>query len=295
MMNWDDLRYFLAVHRRGSHKSAGRLLRVDPTTAARRIVALEQATGARLFVRTPDGLKTTAAGLTVLAHAERVEREVLASERELLANPTAVAGPLRVTAGDAVVNYLVVPAMSDLLAAHPELSIELVTETSIVDLSRREADVALRLVRPKESALVARRLGELPFGIFASETYLKRRGTPRTLAAAASHDFIGYHEALDHLPQVRWLRRAVRPLRYVLRASTLTTQTIACAEGLGLALLPLFIATREPLVRQLFARHHGPSRELWGVFHADLRGNSSVSSFLGWLSHVLEPHVQEPR
>ena len=197
--------------------------------------------------------------------------------------------------GDALINYAVLPVMGGLLSAHPDLVIELRTETTIVDLSRREADVALRLVRPKEAALVARRLGELPFAIFASETYLKRRGTPRTLSAAAAHDFIGYNEALDHLPQVRWLHRAVRSPRYVLRASTLTTQTIACAQGLGLALLPVFVAIREPRLRQLFARHAGPSRELWGAFHADLRGNPRISTFLGWLTEVLEPHVRERR
>ena len=294
-MSWDDLRYFLAVHRQGSHKGAARLLRVDPTTVSRRIAALESASGATLFGRTPDGLKTTPAGSALLPHAERIEIEVLASERELLANPTALAGPLRVTGGDALVNFVVVPAMGGLLAAHPDLVIELRTETAIVDLSRREADVALRLVRPTESAFIARPLGKLPFAIFASEVYLKRRGTPRTLAAAASHDFIGYHEQLDHLPQVRWLHRAVRSPRYVLRASTLTTQTIACAEGLGLALLPVFSATREPRIRQLFTRQSGPSRELWGVFHSDLRGNSRVSSFLAWLSVVLEAHVRERR
>lgn len=288
-MSWDDLRYFLAVYRRGSHKGAATSLRVDPTTVSRRLAALERATGATLFVRTPEGLKATPAGRTLLTHAERIEGEVLTSERELLALPAKVAGPLRVTGGDALLNHVVVPAMAGLLAAHPGLAIELRTETAIVDLSRREADVALRLVRPKEPALVARRLGELRLALFASEDYLKRRGSPRGLSAAASHDFIGYHEAFDHLPQVRWLRRAVGSPRYVLRATTLTTQTIACAEGLGLALLPLFVASREPRLRQLFPRRAGPSRELWGVFHSDLRQNSSVSIFLEWLSQLVRP------
>lgn len=294
-MSWDDLRYLLAVQREGSHKAAARVLRVDPTTVSRRLLALEAASSATLFIRTPDGLKTTPAGQTLLTHAERIEAEVLASERELLANPTAMAGPLRVTGGDALINAVVLPALGRLLAAHPDFVIELRTETAVVDLARREADVALRFVRPKESTLVARRLGELPFAIFASETYLMRRGIPRTLAAAASHDFIGYHQALDHLPQVRWLHRAIRSPRYVIRASTLTTQTIACAEGLGLALLPVFMASREPHIRRLFARHAGPARELWAVFHLDMRGNPRLSAFLAWLAEVLEPHLRKRR
>jgi DNA-binding transcriptional LysR family regulator len=190
---------------------------------------------------------------------------------------------------------MIVPAVGELFAIHPELVIELRTETAIVDLSRREADVALRLVRPKEPALVARELGELPFAIFASEAYLQRRGTPRTIAAAATHDFIGYDAALDRMSQVVWLHRAIPSPRYVLRATTITTQLIACAEGLGLALLPLFSAAREPRLRQLFPRQIGPTRALWGVFHGDMRRNPRIAAFLGWLSQVLKAHVKLPR
>jgi DNA-binding transcriptional LysR family regulator len=290
-VNWDDLRYFLAVHRCGSHKAAARVLRVAPTTVGRRIAALESGLRATLFVRTPDRLKTTPAGLSLLPRAERVEAEAQASERDLQENQATLAGPLRVTGGDALINHVVVPSMGELFAAHPELVVELRTETAVVDLSRREADVALRLVRPKEPALVARALGELPFAIFASEAYLQRRGTPRTVAAAATHDFIGYDAALDHMSQVRWLYRTIPSPRFVLRATTITTQVIACAEGLGLALLPVFSATREPRLRRLFPRQIGPTRELWGVFHADMRQNPRIAAFLGWLSQVLSAHV----
>jgi DNA-binding transcriptional LysR family regulator len=283
-MAWDDLRYFLAVHRGGSHKAAARLLRVAPTTVGRRIEALENAAHTQLFVRTPERLKTTAAGLALLPRAERIEAEVLASERELQGAGGTLEGPLRVTGGDAFVNYVLVPALGDFLTSHPKVVIELRTDTTILDLSRREADVALRYVRPKEPALVARHVAELPFAIFASEAYLQRRGSPRTLAATSSHDYVGLAEALDALPQVRWLHRAVSKPRYVLRATTTTTQAIACAGGLGLALLPVFIGAREKSLRQLFPRQAGPSRDLWAVFHSDMRGNSRVSTFLGWLA-----------
>jgi len=261
----------------------------------RRIAALESGLGATLFVRTPDRLNTTPAGLALVPRAERIEAEAQASERDLQANRATLAGPLRVTGGDALINHVVVPSMGELFTAHPELVIELRTETAIVDLSRREADVALRLARPKEPALVARNLGELPFAIFASEAYLQRRGTPRTVAAAAAHDFIGYDAALNHMSQVRWLHQTIPSPRFVLRATTITTQVIACAEGLGLALLPLFSAAREPRLRQLFPRQIGPTRELWGVFHADMRHNPRIAAFLGWLSQVLKAHVTLPR
>ena len=162
-MIWDDLRFFLAVQRRGSHKGGARQLRVAPTTVARRIAALESALGTKLFVRTPERLLATAAGLALAVHAERVEAEVIASERALEAADTRLEGALRVTAPDGLVHYVLLPALSEFRQSHPALTIDLRADTSILDLSRREADVAIRLARPKEPALIARRLGVMPF------------------------------------------------------------------------------------------------------------------------------------
>jgi DNA-binding transcriptional LysR family regulator len=293
-MVWDDLRAFLAVYRRGSHKGAARLLGVDPTTVSRRMAALERNLAARLFVRTPERLVPTAAGDALLPRAERVEAEVMAAEREMQGVNPELEGPLRVTAGDGMVNYLVLPALAGLLREHPALAVELRAENRVVDLSRREADLAIRLVRPREPALVARRLGQMPYAIFAAAEYLERRGTPRSLAAAAAHPWIGFDQSLDRLPQVQWLRRTVPGLSYLLRANTTTTQVVACAEGHGLALLPTFTARREPRLRRLFPRLPGPARDMWGVTHADLRGTPRVTAFLGWLAALVE-EAQEVR
>jgi DNA-binding transcriptional LysR family regulator len=287
-MSWDDLRYLLAVHRQGSHKRAARALTVNPTTVSRRLIALEQELNTKLFIRTPDRLQATPAALALLPRAERIEAEVLAARRELEGTDLRLEGPLRVSAGDGIINHVIVPALGRLLGAHPALTIELVAETRLADLARREADVAIRLVRPREPALLARRLGEMRFGIFAAQRYLDRRGTPRTVAALGGHDWIGFEEALDRLPQVRWLRRTVPGLRYLVRASNVSTQARACAEGLGLALLPVYSARSEPGLRPLFPRQTGPARELWGVTHADLRGNQRVSAFLSWLAGLVK-------
>src|SRR3954453_9686357 len=168
-MWWDDLRYLLAVHRQGSHKRAARVLAVNPTTVSRRLTALEQELNAKLFVRTPDRLQATPAALALLARAERIEAGGLASRRELEGTDLRLEGPLRVSAGDGIINHVIVPALERLLAAHPALTIELVAEPRLADLARREADVAIRLVRPREPALLARRLGEMRFGIFAAQ------------------------------------------------------------------------------------------------------------------------------
>jgi DNA-binding transcriptional LysR family regulator len=291
---WDDVRYFLAVQRRGRHKGAARLLRVDPTTVARRIAALEVALGAKLFVRTPERLLPTVAGLTFAVHAARVEAEVLAAERALEAADARLEGAIRITATDGFVHYMLLPALAQFCRAHPALTIDLRTDTNLLDLSRREADVAIRLARPKEPALVARRLGAMPFALFASDSYLERRGAPRSFAALAAHDWIGFDVSLDQLPQVKWLRRIVPRLRYVLRANTTTTQVLTCAEGHGIALLPVFVAAREPRLRRLLPRVAGPTRDLWAVTHADMRANARVEVFIAWLLRLVTLNFDAP-
>lgn len=286
-MLWDDVRVFLAVHRLGSHKRAARQLGVNATTVGRRIGALEQSLGARLFARTPEGLHTTAAGLGLVSHAERMELEALELQRELAGADRRLEGLVRVTASDGLLHYVLLPALAEFRRAHPALALELRSDTRVLDLSRREADVALRLLRPKEPSLVARRLGVLQLALFASREYLQSRGAPRGLGALSAHDWIGFDAALDELPQVKWLRRSVPELRYVLRTNTTTAQVVACAEGHGIALLPVIVAAREPRLERLLPRLVGPARELWGVTHVDLRGNARTEAFLGWLAGVL--------
>jgi DNA-binding transcriptional LysR family regulator len=290
-MLWDDLRVFLAVHRHGSHKRAARHLGIDPTTVGRRLAALERTIGTRLFVRTPERMQATPAGHRLVPRAERMETEALDAERELLAADTRLDGSVRVTAGDAFIHYVLLPALAEFRREHPLLSVDLRADTRTLDLSRREADIAIRLSRPKEPALVARRLGEMRMSLFASETYIERRGAPRALGALASHDFIGFDASLDELPQVKWLRRALSEPRYVVRANTATAQVIACAEGVGIALLPVFVAAREPRISRLMPRLVGPSREMWGVTHVDMRKNARVVAFFSWVARVISDSI----
>jgi len=288
---WDDLRVFLAVHRLGGHKKAARHLRIDPTTVGRRLAALEGALGARLFLRTPEGLQATPAGLKLVPHAQHMDLEALEAERALLAADTRLEGSLRVTAPDGFVHYVLLPALGAFRRQHPLLTIDLRADTRVLDLSRREADVAVRLIRPREPALVARRLGQMRLSLFASQAYLDRRGAPRTLAGLAGHDLVGFDASLDGLPQIRWLHRALPRPRYVVRATTTTAQVLACLEGHGIALLPQFIADREPRLRRLLPRLVGPAREMWAATHADLRGNARTAAFLAWLADLVAERI----
>jgi DNA-binding transcriptional LysR family regulator len=287
LMNWDDLRFFLAVARTGSYKAAARRLAVNPTTVGRRVSTLEALLHSRLFVRTPEAFVLTQAGQRLLKRAEGAEVEVLACERELTGLDVGVQGPLRVTATDGFVNYVLLPAIQELRRQHPGLTLDLRTDTRVLDLSRREADVAIRLIRPREPALVARRIGDMPMGLFASTQYLERRSMPRSSGALDSHDFIGFDARLDAVAQVKWLHRTVPNARYVLRANTTTTQVLAATLGQGIVLLPLFVARREPTLERVLPRLRCPSRELWSVTHSDLKGNAKVKVFTEFVSQLL--------
>jgi len=286
-MTWDDLKVFLEVSRQRSHAGAGRILRVDASTVGRRVSALERSLNSRLFDRTPDGLALTESGAALLAHAERIEAEVLALQRELAGTDARQSGSVQLTASDGVLSYVILPRLVELQRAHPGLELAVRSESRQLDLSRREADVAVRLSRPKESTLVGRRLGTMTFALYAAPSYLARAVLPRNIAALAGHTFIGFDRDLAHVPTFRWLRKQVPDLRLGLRANTTVAQVRACAAGIGIALLPRFVAPHESGLIELLPRVATPTREVWAVCHRDLRRNPRVSLLIDWLTHTI--------
>ncbi|AKU97505.1 Transcriptional regulator, LysR family [Labilithrix luteola] len=285
---WRDLEVFLALHRTGSHARAAKALGIDPTTVGRRLGTLEEGLGTRLFVRTPKGLSLTAMGTTLLPRALRVEEEMVSLGRELQGADANVEGTVRLTAGDGFVRYVLVPALAKLREGRPRLTIELRAETQLLDLSRREADVAVRLVAPKEPALVSRNVGSMAFGIFASRPYLDRRGSIKSTRDLASHDWIGFESELDRLPQNRWLRELVPAIRYVVRATATTIQTAACVEGVGLALLPEVVALHERSLVRVLPKVSPPPRAAFAVYHSDLKKNARVALVVRWVSGLMD-------
>jgi DNA-binding transcriptional LysR family regulator len=274
---------------------------VAHTTIGRRIAALEAALGARLFDRTAAGIALTDMGAALLPRAERVESEILAAERDLRGADARLEGSVRITASDGIVHYIVLPGLAELRRAHPGIAIEVRADTRALDLSRREADVAVRLSRPKEPSLVARRLGTLRFGLYASRAYLERRGSPRNMADLEDHDFIGFDASLDELPQVRWLRKTVpasgasKGIRWAVRATTTTAQVVACAESQGIALLGTFVAPREPRLVPVLPRLATPSRETWLAVHRDVRPNARVGAVIDWLVQTMSAPAANQR
>jgi DNA-binding transcriptional LysR family regulator len=287
MLAWDDLRIFLAVHRARSHAGAARALRTAPTTVGRRLSAMEAAVGARLFTRTPEGLAPSAAARRLLPHAERVEAEMLEAERTLAGTDTRPTGSVRVTTGDGFAALVLAPALPAFLASHPGLSLEIRADVRALDLTRGEADVAVRLFRPRERSLVARRLGLERYGLFAAPAYLARRGTPRQARDLARHDLILYDEDLDRMRTQAWVRATAAGARVAVRASTTTTIHAACAAGAGIALLTASAVRGDPSYVPVLPSLKPPPNEIWAVTHPELRSTARVAAVLRWLEELV--------
>lgn len=289
-VNWNDLRYLLAVARCGTLSAAARRLKVDETTVARRLATAEAAVSARLFDRVDSVLRPTEAGQLALAHAEQVEQEVHALQGRLAGTDATVAGTVRLTSVPIVVNRLLVPALPDLIKAHPLLRLELIAEPRNLSLSKREADIALRLARPQGGNAVTRRVGRLDYAVYASSrakaAWPSGRGRGRS---ADSLPWITYEDGMDEVPQARWIAAARReaPAPIALTAGDAETILAAVRMGLGRSLLPCVLAGREPGLRRLGNGAPVLSRELWLLVHADLRRLGRIAAVIEWIEKAL--------
>jgi DNA-binding transcriptional LysR family regulator len=286
-MNWDDVQTFLAIARSGSFARAGHALGVNATTVGRRLATLEASLEVGLFRRTTAGLSLSDSGRLLLPRAERIEAELVAAQRQLRGADASLSGSVRISATDGVLQYLMIPAISQFRRQHPSLSIELRSNAQNVDLSRREADVAVRLSRPQEPTLVARAIGKLNFGLFASKGYLREAGTPRRLSDLGQHAFVSFDAGLQ-VAQARWLTRIVPNMKVAVALNTTVAQAAACSQGLGIALLPGFVTREHRELVQLLPRLACPIREVYCVSHEDMRGNARVTCVATWLRSLFE-------
>lgn len=272
-LRWDDVRVFLGIHRGGSMAGAARALKVDQTTVGRRLQALEESLDARLFDRTPDGLVLTPVGEGILDAAERIEQGMLELERRVGGADARVEGTVRIATSDTFVAGYLASCFPALRERHPGLVFEIATQQSFVALSRREADLAIRLrpggAPPAAENVVRRKLYDVPWGMYASEQYLAAHGMPRDEADLADRDVIGYDEDASAMPGSDWLRKASAPARVRLRATHPLTVVAATRLGLGLGLLPALFAAGPP--RLVPVGKPVTVAEGWLLVHPDLQ------------------------
>lgn len=274
MPDWDGLRIFLVLSRARTLAAAARKLGVDETTVARRVARLEKEMGAALFERGPGGVALTAAGEAVRAAAEQMESAALSAERRALGADRQLSGRVRVTAPEILGKYFVLPALQSVHERHPGIEIELISTIVRLDVTRREADVAIRTVRPTEPALVARKLARMAVAPYAR----RRRRRPAQLAA------VSYVEGV-RLP-LRNVEERIPGGRVALRTNSIATVFDAVRLGWGAGDLPCFVGDATPELERAFPHEKPESLDVWLIVHSDVQRTSRVRPVVEELARV---------
>ncbi|MBN3857555.1 LysR family transcriptional regulator [Paraburkholderia sp. Ac-20340] len=275
-MNWDDARIFLAIRREGTLRAAARALNLDQATVGRRLATLEHSLAATLFLRTSKGYALTQAGQIAVKHAENMERAAHDLTRQTQGLDKRLAGDVKVTTTDALALEFVIPAIERLNAKHPDVCVHLSTSTKLLNLAKREADIAVRTVRPRNPGLVARQLVSWEMGLFASQAYLDRYGEPEQGQAFAGHELVVYQPYID---AARVPALAGEPLhggRIVARFDSNLSVRAAIKAGIGIGEIPASMGASDGLIRIWPSCRRETPYEVWLVTHEDLRRTARI-------------------
>lgn len=285
--NWDDLRYFLELARRGRLAVVARHFGVEHTTVSRRIAELEAVLEEKLFDRAAKGYTLTSMGERLVRYAEQMEVGAYG-----IADAAGIAHAriesVRLVTMEGIGSFYIAPRLAKLKAQYPHLMIELVTSPQLGDLTRREADVMLSFSRPENPGVVVRRIGWFSLRLYASESYLATHGTPSAVADLKQHVFVDYIDDLVSIPAVRWLRDAVAAPNIVFRSTSMSAHQSAAAGGLGIVLLPSFTATGDTRLRPVLHDEVEVRRDLWLSTHEHSRKRPKIVALMEFIRREVE-------
>ena len=277
-LDWEDVRVFLALARHGSLSAAARSLGVTHATVARRLSELEQTLGCGLMERRPTGYVMTSAGARVLAAAGDME---LAAERVVRGGTSEdVAGLVRLNATPSLTDGFIAKHLATLALRHSNLDLEVATDHRSVSLQRHEADIALRLERPDDGHVIARKLTALNFKFYGVETWRER------VASGESPVLVGFDEGNQHLPEALWLRTAFPHSRLAFRSTTQLGQAEAASSGLGIALLPIFIGDTHPNLVPVDLSATPPERGVWLLARRESLKTPAIRAVIEFLTDL---------
>jgi DNA-binding transcriptional LysR family regulator len=288
MFEWSDVRFFLAVARHGSTVAAAKALGLSQSTVQRRLVELERRLGRELVKRSPNGYRLTEFGEEMLPYAQHIEQAVLAFEQHKSTMERGEVGVIRLTCPEPIMYRIVQSSLLERFnARHPGLRVEFVMSDKYVDLSKGEADVALRSGDTDDGVLVGRKIADSIWAVYASEKYIERRGRPARVADIGRHAAVGLDESMAKHRAATWLREVAPDAEIVARVNSVLGLVSAAKSGIGLAPLPTALGDAEAdLVRVL-----GPIPELarsWRLLtHPDLRKTPRVSAFFDFINDEL--------
>ncbi len=282
-LNLDDAPVFLAVARTGTLTAAAKQLGTGIATISRKIERLEEALGVTLFLRHQTGYKLTEEGQTLLPRAEAFE-EAAHGFRVNEVFGTEAVGHVRIATAENLANELIIPSLAPLLKSHPELTVEVLTDITAVNLHRQDADIAVRMVRPERGNLTVRKIGNLGYGLYGSQAYLNGRAT-MSAATQNGDKLIGWAERQHMLPAAQWMEGLLKGGAASIATSSLMGQISAAKAGLGLAVLPHFLALDAGLA--LVSDNPELDQDIWLVVHSDLVTSRRIKIVAEHLAQVM--------
>jgi len=269
-LDWDLLQSFLAVARTGTLTGAARRLGIEHSTLSRRLTLLERGLGAKLFERSQSGYMLTQQGELLLERSESVESAVLSIQSDVGQSGSRVSGSVRIGAPDGFGTSVLAPSFGRLTAAHPNLDIDLVATPRSFSLSRREADIVIGLSRPAHGRLYTRLLTKYELGVYGATSYAERWAELKDVEDLANQPFISYIEDLIFTPELDYIHSIHKDITPHIRSSNLLAQLQATAAGVGLCVLPCFLADTDPRLIRILPESIRLTRSFWMAIHADM-------------------------
>ncbi len=291
---WDLYRAFLAVLREGSLSAAGRALGLAQPTVGRHVEALEQALGLALFTRSGHGLAPTEAALALRPHAETLAASAAALLRAASGHGSGVHGTVRVTASEIIGAEVLPSILARLHGANPELAIELSLSNRTEDLLRRDADIAVRMVRPVQEALLTRHLGDAEIGLYAHRSYLDRRGAPGGVDELPAHALIGFDAETAFIRRLNVQSVVLHRRMFALRTDSDLAQLAAVRAGFGIGVCQAGLARRDPSLVRLLPEAFSVKLEVWLTMHEDLRASPRCRVAYDTLAAGLSDYLGKP-
>ncbi len=285
--DWTFMRTFLAALDRGTLLGAARAEGLSQPTVGRHITELERQLGVVLFERTGRGLLPTKAALTIAQHARSMATGADAVSHAVTGQRTEAAGSVRITASQWVAAHLLPPILKQLRTREPAITIEVVASNASSNLLRREADIAIRMFRPVQQSLIARRVAQMEYGAYASIEYLRERGVPKGLSDLVGHDLIGLDRDDSML---RILNQRGLPLdrkAFGIRSDDFSVLWLALCAGLGIGFAPCFLADSNPSVRRVLSSVNVLSLPVWLAVHREIRANAAIAAVYAFLARSI--------
>ncbi|NBQ28260.1 MAG: LysR family transcriptional regulator [Rhodobacteraceae bacterium] len=289
--SWDDVRVFLAVARRDTLSAAGRVLKIDPATVGRRIARLEEAIGSPLFVKSPNGYALTEAGTRLMAHSERVEQAIIGLNEDISGTAGSLSGQIRIGAPDGCANFLLPQVCARIADQNPDLDIQIVALPRVVNLSKREADMAIAVSPPSTGRLSVQKVTEYHLHLAASDSYLERHGPISSLSDLSRHRMVGYIADMIFDKELDYLSELGRD-HVNLASNSVAVQFNWLRAGAGVGIVHDFALPFAPSISRVLADQFQLKRSFYLIRHVDDRRLERMNRFAQALSHELKKEVE---